>query len=188
MEIYIIRHTPVAVPTGTCYGFSDVAVSDDWRDHAARMKRNIPLDSITANNVFTSPLSRCAKLSRELTDSPREDDRLKEMNYGDWEGRLWGDIGREEINAWLADLEHYGTPNGESLGDVHQRGVSFIKTLMQEPHETAFVVTHGGMVRCLIAEIIGLDLTHAARLSVDYASVTRVKLDGDLRRLESMNV
>jgi len=188
MIIYVIRHTPVDVPSGTCYGFSDVSLSDDWRDHAARMKRNIPLEAITPVNVYTSPLSRCSLLSRELTDTPREDDRLKEMNYGSWEGRLWCDIGRVKIDAWLADLEHYVTPNGESLGNVHQRGVSFMNELQEESHDTAFVVTHGGMVRCLVAQIIGLELAYAARLSIDYASVTRIKLDGDVRRLESMNV
>ena len=81
MIIYVIRHTPVDVPSGTCYGFSDVSLSDDWRDHATRMKRNIPLEAITPVNVYTSPLSRCSLLSRELTDTPREDERLKEMNY-----------------------------------------------------------------------------------------------------------
>ena len=188
MDIFFIRHTPVAVPQGTCYGFADVAVSDDWLQHAERVKRTIPLAEVTESNVYTSPLSRCALLSRQLTDTPLEDERLKEMNYGNWEGRLWSDIGRDEIDNWLSDLEHYRTPNGESLGDVHRRGAAFLAELAEQQHETAFVVTHGGMVRCLVAHVIGLDLAHAARLSIDYASVTRVRIDGATRRLESMNV
>lgn len=188
MNIYLIRHTPVAVPRGTCYGFADVDVTDDWKTFAQAVKRKLPDTSIRDDNVFTSPLTRCALLSAEIGPTPIADDRLKEMNYGRWEGQLWDEIGREQLDAWLSNLEHYKTPDGESLGEVRDRGVAFLDDLRETGLEDAFVITHGGMVRCLIAHAIGLDLAHAARLSIDYASVTQLKIDRDHRRMEKMNV
>ena len=84
----MIRHTSVGVPKGTCYGWTDVPVADTFEQEAAETKRN--LESMLDNNkldiVFSSPLTRARKLAAFCGyDNPVTDDRLKEMNMGDWE-------------------------------------------------------------------------------------------------------
>ena len=127
-------------------------------------------------------------LSQQLSPTPLPDTRLMEMHYGDWEGRRWTDIGRAQLDAWVDDLEHHAVPNGESLGDVHRRGVAFMEELQTKTHRSAFVVTHGGVVRCLVAHIIGLELVHTPRLQVDCTSVTHIRLDERSRHLQGMNL
>lgn len=65
MEIYMIRHTSVGVPKGTCYGWTDVPVADTFEQEAAETKRNLEsmLDDNKLDIVFSSPLTRARKLA-----------------------------------------------------------------------------------------------------------------------------
>ena len=188
MRLYIIRHTPVSVPSGTCYGASDVALTADWPEHLDKIRDKLPLADISEDNLYSSPLTRCATLAKELGPTPSFDDRLKEMDYGDWEGRPWAEIDTVERDAWLSDLESYRTPNGESLGDVYQRASQCVSEIARRDHEVAFVVTHGALIRCLVAYGLGLSLNNAARMQIDYGGVSRLLIDGERRQVESMNV
>ena len=67
-----------------------------------------------------SPLQRCEQLAHyllalrpDLASNP--DPRLREMDFGDWEGRPWADIARGEIDAWTQDFAHYRPGAGENL-------------------------------------------------------------------------
>ena len=188
MLIYIIRHTPVNVPSGTCYGNSDVALTADWPEHLERIRNKLPLAEIREDNLYASPLTRCATLAHDLGPAPQFDERLKEMNYGDWEGRPWVDIDATERDAWLADLAGYRTPNGESLGDVYERSTQCVAEIAEREHEIAFVVTHGALIRCLIAYGMGLEPNNAGRMQIDYGGVSRLLIDGERKQIESMNV
>ena len=188
MRLYIIRHTPVSVPGGTCYGSSDVALTADWPEHLERIRDKLPLAEIDADNLYSSPLRRCATLAKRLGPAPRFDDRLKEMDYGEWEGRPWADIDIDQRDAWLADLSGYRTPNGESLGDVYERASRCITEIAARDHESAFVVTHGALIRCLIAYGMGLALNNAGRMQIDYGGVSRLLIEGERKQVESMNV
>ena len=57
MDVFLIRHTSVDVPSGTCYGHTDVALRPTFPEEAARVKQQ--LDAYTFDAVYTSPLSRC---------------------------------------------------------------------------------------------------------------------------------
>ena len=188
MRLYIIRHTPVDVPSGTCYGSSDVALSADWPEHLDKIRCKLPLDKITEHNLYASPLTRCATLANELGPAPTFDHRLKEMDYGEWEGTSWADLDPAQRNAWVADFEGYRTPHGESLGDVYTRATPCIEEIAEHTHETAFVVTHGALIRCLIAYGMGLALNNAGRMQIDYGGVSRLLIEGERRQVESMNV
>ena len=84
----MVRHTRVGVPKGTCYGWSDVPVADTFEEEAANTKKH--LDDIFKEHapdiVFSSPLTRACKLAAYCGyDTPLLDNRLKEMNMGEWE-------------------------------------------------------------------------------------------------------
>ena len=92
MELILIRHTSVDVPKGTCYGWSNVPVADTFEEEAAITKKNL-LDYGIFDAVFSSPLTRAKKLATYCGyQSPMLDDRLKEMNMGDWEMQRYDEI------------------------------------------------------------------------------------------------
>ena len=188
MLIYLIRHAPVSMPEGTCYGSTDVSLASDWEEQLELIRSKLPLEAIGEDNLYSSPLKRCTMLAHGLSPSPRFDDRLKEMDYGEWEGKPWSDIPRSETQAWLSDLENVRTPKGESLGDVYQRGVACLSEIAARSHDSAFIMTHGALIRCLVAYAVGLPLGNAARVQIDYASICRLRLEGERKSLECMNV
>ena len=91
MKVFLIRHTSVGVPKGTCYGQADVPVADTFEQEASATKSR--LSGMTFDHVYTSPLSRAALLADfcGFPDAER-DSRLKEMNMGKWEMQRWEDI------------------------------------------------------------------------------------------------
>lgn len=91
MDVILIRHTSVNVPKGTCYGWSDVPVADTFEQEAAITKKNI--EHLEFDMVFSSPLTRARKLAEYCGwANPVVDDRLKEMNMGSWEMKLFDEI------------------------------------------------------------------------------------------------
>src|SRR5690606_37382738 len=94
MEIYVVRHTKVAVNKGICYGQTDVALADSFQEELAVLKNHLPNDF---DQLFSSPLSRCKTLAEPFSSEIIFDDRLKEMHFGDWEMKTWNDIPTDEI-------------------------------------------------------------------------------------------
>src|SRR5437773_687292 len=100
------RHAAVAV-TNRCYGRLDLPPGEDPRASASRLSLALP--STTPLAVWTSPLRRCREvadeLARLLKAVLRIDDRLAEIDFGEWEGRGWNEIERRDrvrYEAWLA--------------------------------------------------------------------------------------
>lgn len=187
MLVYVIRHTPVDVPQGICYGRSDVALHADWRDHFAAVRKRLPLQALAHNNVYSSPLKRCRLLAEELTESVQQSELLSEMDFGEWELNAWDAVPKQEIHRWLSDLVHTRAPGGERLSDVYARSTRFLTQLAETPHDVAFVLTHGGVIRCLVAHVLGLPLANAARIQVEYGSITRLRIERNVLQVQSLN-
>ena len=147
MEVYTIRHTSVAVPRGTCYGWTDVPVADTFEQEASLTHKN--LSGIHFDRVFSSPLTRARKLAAACGFAqPVLDDRLKEMNMGDWENRLYDDIERQDpaIRKWFDDYMNLAATNGESYRDLYRRVASFFDDLRRQPYERVAIFAHGGVL------------------------------------------
>ena len=188
MLLYLIRHTPVVLPDGICYGSTDVDLAEDWPKRLVHIVHKLPREAISDDNLYTSPLKRCHTLAQRLGHNAQSSELLREMDFGNWEGRLWSDISRGEIDEWRNNLEDFPAPGGESLGDVSQRCVRFLEQIEARQHEKAFVMTHGGVVRCLVAHALGLPLKNAARIHVACGGVSILRREGELLRLECLNV
>ena len=146
MQVILIRHTSVAVPRGTCYGQTDVPVADTFKEEAAQTMRKLqqfmPLDA-----VFSSPLTRARKLAAYCGyPDPTIDDRLKEMNMGEWEMQRYDDIQDPHLQAWYQDFMHLPTTGGEAFPDLRARVTSFLDQLREQDHERVAIFAHGGVL------------------------------------------
>ena len=147
MDVVLIRHTSVGVPKGTCYGWSDVPVADTFEAEASETKKN--LGSVKFDAVFSSPLTRAKKLAAYCGyGSPFIDERLKEMNMGDWEMRLFDEIDDENLHKWYDDYMHLAATNGESFPELYARVSSFLDELKTRPFDKVAVFAHGGVLIC----------------------------------------
>ncbi len=154
MIITAVRHTSVNVPSGICYGITDVPLAPTFQNELESIRRKLTSEPFDA--IFSSPLSRCTKLANELfPEGPiRIDDRLTELDFGDWEMTSWNTIFQSpEGKVWFADYAHSACPCGESFTDLINRGKTFLDDLRCTNFQNVIIFTHAGMVRALICLI-----------------------------------
>lgn len=154
MEIYLVRHTSVSVLPGYAYGQTDVPLGDTFEEEAAAVKKNLEKyqteDGRPFGKVWTSPLTRCVRLATYCgyADAQR-DDRLKEIDFGEWEMKSWEEISSDpRAEAWFADWLHVPTPGGESLSDQYRRVSCFLEEIKTGSEKTVCLFAHGGVLTC----------------------------------------
>ncbi len=173
MQVFLIRHPKPVIEAGICYGRLDVdahaphAVADEIRP---LLRRDVP--------VYSSPLRRARQLAEALHPSPIIDERLCEIDFGDWEGRAWDAIERDALDAWAADVTGFIPPNGESVAQLQARVLDFAATLAPQP-AVAFVA-HAGVLRALVGHWQRLPVAEWTQLSFDYGSVTTLHVEHPL--------
>lgn len=150
MEIYLIRHTKVNVEAGICYGQKDVELADSYPKELKVVKEK--LKDIDFDLVFTSPLSRAKKLATDIFgDKVAEDPRLMELNFGDWEGKVWDEIKDPLFPVWMEDFVNKKCSNGESFVMLRDRVLEFWNDIKSKDHQKIAIFTHGGVIRTLLA-------------------------------------
>lgn len=148
MKIVFIRHTRVNVPQGTCYGQTDVPLADSFLQEAEDVR--IELKSYEPfTKVFTSPLSRARKLAYFCGyPDAQTDNRLMEMNLGEWEMKRYDDIKDPRLQAWYNDYLHIPATGGESFPQLRARVIDFIEELLRTfPKDSCIAVfSHAGVL------------------------------------------
>lgn len=148
MRLTLIRHTKVAVPSGICYGQTDVALAASYQEEKESILKE--LERLHFDQVFCSPLNRCKQLANDLFSSQSIlfDDRLKELDFGEWEEKEWDDIYQSDVGKyWMNNYLEVSCMGGESYPDFRNRVVSFLNELKCLSCHDVLVVTHAGVIR-----------------------------------------
>ncbi len=175
MDLFLIRHTKVDVEPRVCYGQTDVDVAETFLSEAESIKKQI--GSKHFDKIYSSPLKRCKKLSEYLFNNVIEfDDRLMELNFGDWEMQEWDTITDSEYQKWMNDYIETQCTNGESFLDLHKRVGSFIEDLKKNNHENIAIIAHGGSIRSIILNITNKDLKDAFKTQVEYGEIIKIEI------------
>lgn len=173
MEVYLVRHTETFCEKGICYGQADVDLKEPFVEQFEEIKQQIPAGAI----VYSSPLLRCTKLAKYLSDSIITDSRLMEMHFGDWELKKWDAIPEADFTPWMTDFVNVSVPNGESFVALHQRVTDFLETVVLENKaEKIVLVTHAGVIRSILCKQTNLPLKDAFTNKVDFGEVIKVEL------------
>ena len=170
MLIYLIRHASPHGVEGICYGRCEVPVRASETERAAReLRHHIPEEVLKRAPIYSSPLVRCAMLAQQIADGRgvAVTPALLELDFGDWQGRSWNVIPREEIDAWTADLWHYAPGRGESAEAAARRWRAWVDSLVRPSLEAVIAVTHAGLIRVAHAVEFSSQLT----MPVAYGSV-----------------
>lgn len=168
MILHLIRHPPPQIAEGTCYGHLDMPALG-VESAAERLRGLLP----AGLPVYCSTLARCRQLAEALHPAPLPDPRLKEMHFGEWEGRRWDDIDVALLDAWADDVAGYAPPGGECGWQVLARAQAFLNELTADE---AVLVTHAGVMRALLAHWQGVPADGWLELRFDYAALTSVEL------------
>ena len=152
MRLFFLRHTSLKVEIDVFYGQTDLDVSDNFEEEVILIKKkilnfNIDTDSI---KVYSSPLKRCIKLTNTLTENYIIDERIKEMNLGDWEMKKMTSIPEREKLEWENNLLSFKIPNGESNEEFLKRLKSFLEDIFKL-NEDALIVCHAGSINGMLS-------------------------------------
>ncbi len=175
-RIILVRHTPVAIAAGTCYGRLDVPLSATaTADIAATLAK-----LSTADRIYTSPAQRCLRLALAVSARDRAelqvDPRLQELDFGLWEGSRWDDIPRAELDRWSENLLDTAAGGGESMRSLWHRVADFITAASAGPGDSIAVVSHHGPLRALYAQLRGRGPDSLWEVTIPYGGILSVDL------------
>lgn len=174
-RLILIRHTRVDVPKGMIYGNSNVDLAPTFEKEAAIILNQInsPFDA-----VYSSTLTRCKILAEKISSKVILDNRLKELNFGNWEGKYWNEIDQTtEAKQWFENYINEKCPNGESYIDLLERTNDFLKELSLKNYENVCIVSHGGPIRAFIVAIEGISPEKAFDRKIDFGEIIQLNID-----------
>ena len=173
MEIYLIRHTTPLVAKGTCYGQTDLDITETFFEEASLIKNIIPK---TVETVYSSPLQRCSKLATVLFPSHNivYNTHLMELHCGDWEMQKWDNIPRQELDIWMNDFVNISVPKGESYTELYERTTRCFDDIIKA-NKTAAIVAHGGVLRSILSYITNTSLKDSFNVfKLHYGCVVKI--------------
>jgi len=186
--VILVRHgRTTANASGMLAGrTAGVRLDETGRAQADRTGARLAAVPLTA--VVTSPLERCRQTARALLahqagEPPTQVERgITECDYGEWQGRPLRDLAKEKLWQVVQSQPSAATfPGGESMTQMQARSVSAVRRLdaaFEAEHGPGAVwvaVSHGDIIKSVLADALGMHLDLFQRLNVDPASVSIVR-------------
>lgn len=184
LTLYFLRHgETLASQTGGYCGILDVDLTPEGyqmaEDFAAAYK------SLPWAAVFCSPLHRSAATARPLCAAVGLEiqlrDGLKEISYGQWEGKTPEEVSRQfhdEYVRWLADPGWNAPTGGERGVDVARRSSVVLEEIERTyPSGNVLVVSHKATARIMLCSLLGIDVgRYRDRISMPVAALSIVEM------------
>ncbi len=158
------------------------------------------LDGVPLRAIVTSPLRRCRQTAQAAVGGRTEpvpiaiDGGLVECGYGDWTGRTLKELSREKLWSTVqAQPSAVRFPNGESMTEMSARAVGAIRAwdakLGAENGGDAVwaAVSHGDVIKAILADALGIHLDGFQRILVDPASVSIIRYTSHRPYVVTMN-
>lgn len=176
MEIWLIRHTTPNVEKGICYGQLDLDINESFMQEVEAIAQCLPSEAFTS--VYSSPLKRCSKLAAKLF-SPQtiiEEERLMELNFGDWEGLAWNAIDTKLLDEWGNNFLTQAPPNGECFNEMLNRANNFTDEILPRATGKMAVVTHSGIMRAFLVRFLNIPANKVFSLELNYGAIIQIKV------------
>ncbi len=154
-------------------GRADPPLTERGNRQAAALAEGIAQKDIAT--VFTSPLLRARETARPIAAAANAelvvDDRLIELDYGEWDGKSFPDLPPDALSRWRNDPA-FAPPGGESLRAVLLRIESFCTEVLDGP--TVVAVSHVSPIKAAVSWALGAGEELGWRMFLDLASITRI--------------
>ena len=163
-RVYFVRHGATQLTAENRFsGSVGVDLSDEGRAQVARLAVRIAGDEVAA--LYCSDMSRAVEtaqiLARPRALTPVQDDALREISHGRWEGLSRQEVEEqfpEEYAAWEADPFTFAPVGGESGISVLARALPAVRRIVSaHPDKTTVVVSHKATLRLVLSSLLGID-------------------------------
>ncbi len=181
-ELILIRHGETKWNKLKKYqGHMDIELNDWGRkqsEEAAKELANLEVD------YFASSDLKRAKETAEIIaafhdNNVSEYKELREMNFGDWEGKRFQEIQNEnplDFQKWIKDPVKYSPPSGESLEEFQERVLIGFNKILQKETKRNVIITHGGVIMIYLASILELSLINYRKFEVANTGITKIDI------------
>ena len=193
--VLLVRHGLTAHTGPVLSGWTPgVHLDERGRAQAARLGERIRDVPVAA--VVCSPLERCRETAdailagRDPAPPLQVDDDLGEVGYGDWTGRELKALRREPL--WSIVQHHPSAavfPGGEGLAAMSARAVAAVRRWNTAfgPDATYALVSHGDVIKAILADALGLHLDLFQRIGVEPAALSVVRYGAAGTHVERVN-
>ncbi|KJY79700.1 histidine phosphatase family protein [Vibrio nigripulchritudo] len=188
-NIYLIRHGKVEGEPAL-NGLTEAKVSDEIQ---AQIAQSLVSEFGTFKSIICSPLSRCLNLAKLISSGKTlseldystpnlvVESAFQEMSFGDLDGRPFSQLSEQWnlLEKFWQDPASNPLPNAETLEAFQQRVDTKWQSLIHTCQEDTHIITHGGVIRIILASVLGLDWRNPAlysTLSIANASITHIEL------------
>ena len=190
--VILVRHgRTTANATGLLAGRTPgVELDTVGREQAARVGRRLSVVPLVA--VVSSPMERCRQTAQAIIDAQARtqshvpvapiEDAITECDYGDWQGRPLKELAQEKLWSLVQSQPSAAAfPGGESMAAMQARSVEAIRRLdaaFEREHGADAVwvaVSHGDIIKSVLADALGMHLDLFQRINVNPASVSIVR-------------
>jgi alpha-ribazole phosphatase/probable phosphoglycerate mutase len=178
-RLVLVRHAqPSDEVRGRCYGSLDVGLSPAGARQARTLARTLAPAALAA--LYSSPSIRALRTAAPLAAACGLEavvlEDAREIDFGAFEGRPWDEIARSHprvFERWMTAPTRVRFPGGESHALLRRRALGAMAQLVaRHAGETAALVSHGGVLRVMLAACLRMPATAAFRLDLAYASIS----------------
>jgi broad specificity phosphatase PhoE len=202
MYLVLVRHGRTVAEAGQCIGSTDVelsaagltsirALATAWHTAGSRSLIGEP------TRIVSSDLRRASDSARVFgllwNRDVELDRRIRELDFGTWDGRLWNAIDatdHERFRAWSEGWTEVAPPGGESMLALADRASDWLRDIRRRTTvagQTIVAVTHAGWIRAAVAQLLGRPLSRMFDIPVDFGHATIVRLDARRNQLIALN-
>lgn len=164
-------------------GSTDVLLTHEgWKAMAAQLTTH---SARPWQRVISSPLRRCYRFAQTMAEQLqlplRQEPDLQEMHFGDWEGRNFAELWEADphMRLWTQNPEQYAPTGGEALANFAERiNRSLDRLLRDYAGQHLLIITHGGVIRLLLTQALGLPRSQLREMAVPYAHFVKLRSQG----------
>lgn len=177
MTLWVVRHGQTeANARGLLLGRADPSLDDLGREQAAKIAAAMP----TPDRVVSSPLGRTMQTAAAFGVDVEVEERLVELDYGDYDLTPVSEVDAETWRQWRTDLD-FRPPNGETMNEMYTRVASALSDLQAagagtDHEENIVVVSHVSPIKASLCWALGVGPATMWRSWVAQASITRIGL------------
>lgn len=187
MDLYLVRHGETQSNKERRYqGWSESPLSRDGIRQAEKTAHFLGRQNL--RGLYCSDLKRAFHTARVIGAGsglkPEITPLLREIHFGSWEGLTFDEIEQQwgnEIRNWLDDPFNRSAPGGETLDQVCARMQNFLDQLDRQGSvaQSIAAVSHGGSIRALLFNVLGMDTAGFWDLKVANASISLIRKENN---------
>lgn len=165
MQLHLVRHGQTDWNAARrIQGHRDIPLDHTGRAQARALGETLKQTAFSAVYSSTSCRAReTAELVLQRSQAIICRDELREICLGEWEGRYWQEIERQEPDRYRQHMSYdpdFRAPGAETRGELRRRGIAALSAIVTETGTgNVLVVSHGALIKQVLAAFMNIDLS-----------------------------